>query len=276
MRHFKEMSMIKVATLAAAFGAFFVFAPPASAQQCGSDGSGFRAWVEAFKDRGASQGLKPQTLALLDDVNYSSKVISLDRNQKSFKLSFEAFYARRVNNAMIKRAKSLWASNRSLFDSIEQRFGVPAPVLLAIWGLETQFGRQAGNLDIVTSLASLSYDCRRSAFFEPHLVGALLIIQRGDKSRAQLKGAWAGEIGQTQFMPANYVKYAVDADGDGRRDLISSVPDVLASTANFLRGHGWSGSSWGPDSGNYAVLKDWNRASVYVQTISVMADKIAE
>ncbi len=268
--------MIKVASLVAAVGAFFILAAPASAQQCGSDGSGFRAWVEAFKDRGASQGLKPATLALLDGVDYSSKVISLDRNQKSFKLSFEAFYARRVNNAMINRAKSIWAQNRGLFDSIENRFGVPAPVLLAIWGLETQFGRQAGNLDIVTSLATLSYDCRRSSFFEPHLVGALTIIQRGDKSRAQLRGAWAGEIGQTQFMPANYVKYAVDADGDGRRDLISSTPDVLASTANFLRGHGWSGSDWGSGSSNYEVLRSWNKASVYVQTISAMADKIAQ
>jgi lytic murein transglycosylase len=268
--------MLKIATLAAALGALVVIGSPASAQQCGQSGSGFREWVEAFKDRGAAQGLKPQTLALLDSVDYSTKVISLDRNQKSFKLSFEAFYARRVNNAMIKRAKALWAQNRGLFDRIEQRYGVPAPILLAIWGLETQFGRQAGNLDIVTSLATLSCDPRRSDFFEPHLVGALTIIQRGDKSRAQLRGAWAGEIGQTQFMPANYVKYAVDADGDGRRDLISSVPDVLASTANFLRGHGWSGSEWGPSSGNYSVLKDWNRASVYVQTISVMADKIAE
>jgi lytic murein transglycosylase len=268
--------MIKVAALAAAFGAAISFSTPVLAQECGSDGGGFRQWVEAYKDRAASQGIKPQTLSLLDGVNYSSKVISLDRNQKSFKLSFEAFYARRVNNAMIKRAKSLWASNRALFDRIEQRYGVPAPVLLAIWGLETQFGRQAGNLDIITSLATLSYDCRRTDFFEPHLTGALLIVQRGDKSRAQLKGAWAGEIGQTQFMPANYVKYAVDADGDGRRDLISSVPDVLASTANFLRGKGWSGSDWGPSSSNYGVLREWNRASVYVQTISVMADKIAE
>jgi lytic murein transglycosylase len=268
--------MLRIASLAAALGAFVTMASPASAQQCGSDASGFRAWVDAFKDRAAGQGINARTLSILDGVNYSSKVISLDRNQKSFKLSFEAFYARRVNNAMIKRAKSIWAQNKGLFDRIEQRYGVPAPILLAIWGLETQFGRQAGNLDIVTSLATLSYDCRRSDFFEPHLVGALLIIQRGDKSRAQLKGAWAGEIGQTQFMPANYVKYAVDADGDGRRDLISSVPDVLASTANFLRGHGWSGSDWGPSSGNYSVLRDWNRASVYVQTISVMADKIAE
>jgi lytic murein transglycosylase len=268
--------MFKAVTLAATFGAALAFAAPAQAQSCGSDGSGFRPWVEAFKDRAAGQGIKPGTLAILDDVQYSSKVIGLDRNQKSFKLSFEAFYARRVNRAMINRAKALWAQNRGLFDRIEQRFGVPAPILLAIWGLETQFGKLRGNLDIVTSLATLSYDCRRSDFFEPHLVGALLIIQRGDKSRAQLKGAWAGEIGQTQFMPANYVKYAVDADGDGRRDLISSVPDVLASTANFLRGHGWSGSSWGPGSGNYEVLRDWNKASVYVKTISVMADQIAE
>ncbi len=210
--------MFRFATLAALVAGSLSLAAPASAESCGNDGSGFRAWIEGFKDRAASQGIKPGTLALLDEVQYSSKVIGLDRNQKSFKLSFEAFYARRVNNAMINRAKALWAQNKGLFDRIEQRYGVPAPILLSIWGLETQFGKLRGNLDIVTSLATLSYDCRRSDFFEPHLVGALLIIQRGDKARSQLKGAWAGEIGQTQFMPANYVKYAVDADGDGRRD----------------------------------------------------------
>jgi lytic murein transglycosylase len=264
------------ASCIAAIAAAGLLATPVAAQECGNDGSGFRAWIEAYKDRAAAQGINQRTLAILDDVEYSQKVIGLDRNQKSFRLSFEQFYARRVNNALINRGKRLWQQHRATFDAVEERFGVPAPIILAIWGLETGYGRLSGNLDIVTSLATLSYDCRRSAFFEPHLTGALTIIQRGDKSRAQLKGAWAGEIGQTQFMPANYVKYAVDADGDGRRDLLSSVPDVIASTANFLRGHGWSGSDWSPGSNNYQVLRDWNRASVYVQTIAVMADKIAE
>ena len=249
----------------------------AQAQDCGNDASGFRAWIEAFKDRAAGQGIKANTLALLDNIDYSSKVIGFDRNQKSFKLSFEQFYARRVNNALINKGKSIWDQNRDLFDRVEQKFGVPAPVVLAIWGLETSYGKLSGKLDIITSLATLSYDCRRSAFFEPNLLGALLIIQRGDKSREQLRGAWAGEIGQTQFMPANYVKFAVDFDGDGRRDLLSSVPDVVASTANFLKGQGWeAGAGWGPGTNNYEVLRLWNKASVYVQTISVMADKMAE
>jgi lytic murein transglycosylase len=248
---------------------------PAAAASCGNDAAGFRPWVEGFKERAAAQGIKPGTLALLDGVKYSTKVIGLDRNQKSFKLSFEDFYARRVNNALIAQGQRLWAQNRALFDAVEKRYGVPAPILIAIWGLETNYGKLSGKLDIVTSLATLSYDCRRSAFFEPNLMGALLIIQNGDIPRSQMKGAWAGEIGQTQFMPYNYVRYAVDGDGDGHRDLIHSVPDVIASTANFLRSHGWTGRDWSPGSANVEVLRAWNRASVYVQTIAVMADKIA-
>ncbi len=254
------------------FGSFVL---PAHAQECGRDGSGFRAWIESFKERGRKQGLTDATLKLLDGVSYSSRVIALDRNQKSFKLSFGEFYARRVNDSLIRRGRALWAENRQLFDAVEERFGVPAPVIIAIWGLETNYGKLSGNLDILTSLATLSYDCRRSTFFEPNLVGALMIIQRGDMPRAKMRGAWAGEIGQTQFMPANYIKYGMDADGDGRSDLVSSIPDVIASTANFLKGHGWKGREWGPGTANYEVIRQWNKAAVYFQTNAVMADKIA-
>jgi lytic murein transglycosylase len=269
--------MFKAATLALSLAAGMALAAPASAQQCGNDASGFRDWIEAYKQKAAGRGINAATLAKLDNVNYNKTVIGLDRNQKSFKLSFEQFYARRVNNAMINRGKALLAANQGLLDRIEKRYGVPGPVIIAIWGLETGYGRLGGGKFVVLeSLATLSYDCRRSAFFEQHLFGALKVIQRGDKPLHTLRGPWAGEVGQTQFMAGHYDTYAVDADGDGRRDLISSVPDVLASTANFLKGHGWQrGSGWGPGTANYGVLRDWNKASVYVQTISVMADKIA-
>ena len=130
-------------------------------------------------------------------------------------------------------------------------------------------------MSIVRSLATLAFDCRRSAFFEKELVAALQIIDRGDMSAGELRGGWAGEIGQTQFLPDAYVKYAVDFDGDGRRDLIHSKADVLASTANFLKAHGWKrGQPWGEGTANYEVIRDWNRAGVYVKTIAVMADKL--
>jgi lytic murein transglycosylase len=163
--------------------------------------------------------------------------------------------------------------HRDLFERIEKRFGVPAPVLVAIWGLETNFGRDRGqNRSIVGSLATLAYDCRRPEFFEKELISALRIIDRGDMTASQLRGGWAGEIGPMQFLPSSYFKYAVDFDGDGRRDLIHSVPDMLASTANYLKGYGWQPKQgWGPGSPNYAVLREWNKAEVYVKTISVLA-----
>jgi membrane-bound lytic murein transglycosylase B len=130
-------------------------------------------------------------------------------------------------------------------------------------------------MSIIRSIATLAYDCRRTEFFQNELMSALKIVQRGDMTPGQLRGGWAGEIGQTQFLPSAYYKFAVDFDGDGRRDLIRSVPDMLASTANFLRGHGWqAGQSWGPGTSNYNVIHQWNKAQVYVRTISVMADKI--
>ncbi|KAB2847210.1 MAG: lytic murein transglycosylase, partial [Hyphomicrobiaceae bacterium] len=210
-------------------------------------------------------------------VSYDPTVVRLDRSQRSFKLSFEEFYAKRVDNLLIKRGQALMQTHRATFANIEQRYGVPAPILVAIWGLETNYGRDtSGKFSIARSLATLAYDCRRSPFFTAHLLDLIRIVQRGDMSPAELRGGWAGEIGQTQFLPTGYFKYAVDFDGDGRRDLVRSVPDLLASTANFLKAHGWKhGQPWQPGSANYAALKEWNKAEVYQRTIAVMASKLA-
>jgi lytic murein transglycosylase len=250
----------------------------ARALQCGSDGSGFDSWLGAFRAKAAGQGVSAKALAAaLADVSYDANVVRLDRSQKSFKLSFEQFYARRVGPALINKGKRLMATHGSTLDRVEKRFGVPREVLIAIWGLETNYGADtSGKYSIVRSLATLAYDCRRSEFFTGQLIDALRIVDRGDMSVQQMRGGWAGEIGQTQFLPTPYVRYAVDFDGDGRRDLVNSVPDILASTASFLKGHGWqAGGSWEPGSANYAVIKDWNRAEVYQRTISVMASKLA-
>lgn len=258
-------------------GLALMAASPAMAQSCGNSAAGFDRWLDAFKARAASQGLSQRAIsAALDGVTYDPTVIRLDRNQRSFKLSFEQFYARRVGSALMRRAKERLQRHRAVFDRVEQRFGVPREIIVAIWGLETNFGADtSGKFSIVRSLATLAYDCRRSAFFTPQLMDAVRIIQRGDMSPSQMRGGWAGEIGQTQFLPSPYVKYAVDFDGDGRRDLVRSVPDLLASTANFLKGHGWrAGQSWEPGSANYGVIRDWNRAEVYQRTISVMATRL--
>jgi lytic murein transglycosylase len=250
----------------------------ALASDCGDDAPGFAAWLQRFKVSAASQGISAAAIASgLAGVTYDATVIRLDRSQRSFKLSFEEFYARRVGPGLIRRGQALMRTHRETLDRVERRFGVPAPVLIAIWGLETNYGSDTGGrLSIVRSLATLAYDCRRSPFFTTQLLDALRIIERGDMTPAELRGGWAGEIGQMQFLPSAYVKFAVDFDGDGRRDLMRSVPDMLASTANFLKGHGWqAGQPWAPGSANYAVIKEWNRAEVYQRTIAVMAEKLA-
>jgi lytic murein transglycosylase len=263
----------------AALAAVLVGLPAAALADCGNDGAGFAGWLERFKARAAAAGISQATLAsALAGVTYDRTVVRLDRSQHSFKLSFEQFYARRVGGVLMRRGQARMRAHKATLDRIERRFGVPGPVVIAIWGLETNYGADtAGRYAIIRSLATLAYDCRRSEFFAAQLVDALRLVQRGDLTAAELRGGWAGEIGQTQFLPSGYFKYAVDFDGDGRRDLVHSVPDILASTANFLNGHGWqAGQSWQPGSANYAVLKEWNRAEVYQRTIAVMAAKLHE
>ena len=250
----------------------------AQAQACGNGPEGFDRWIAAYKGRALKEGLSERVLAQgLSGIAYDRRVIGLDRGQRSFKLSFEQFYARRVSSSMIKRGQGIIVQRRALFDQIEKRFGVPPQILVAIWGLETNFGGDTGGkFSIVQSLATLAYDCRRSAFFENELTNALRIIDRGDISADQMRGGWAGEIGPMQFLPSSYVKHAVDFDGDRHRDLFHSVPDMLASTANFLKNHGWRpGQPWGEGTANYAVIREWNKAEVYVKTIAVMAESMA-
>jgi lytic murein transglycosylase len=256
---------------------FICLVSGAHAADCGKSAAGFDGWLQRFKGYAVSQGISQRTAgSALSGISYHRRVIQLDRNQRSFKLSFETFYARRVSNAMIAKGRRLIKQYGSTLSSIEKRTGVPASVIIAIWGLETGYGRNSGNFDIIRSLATLAYDCRRSDFFRKELLAALKIVDRGDMTPRQLRGGWAGEIGQTQFLATSYVTYAIDFDGNGRRDLVRSVPDLLASTANYLKAKGWQrGQGWGPGTANYGVIREWNRASVYVKTIAVMADKIA-
>jgi lytic murein transglycosylase len=252
---------------------------PAMAADCGNDAGGFDAWLQRFKSKAASQGISPQTIATgLREASYDPGIIRLDRNQKSFKLTFEEFYARRVSTSLINRGRRLMATHKAVLDRVEARFGVPAAVLVSIWGLETNYGSDGGGgKSIVRSIATLAYDCRRADFFQDQLMSVLKIIQRGDIPVEMLRGGWAGEIGQVQFLPTPYFKYAVDFDGDGRRDLFTSVPDMMASVANFLKSHGWQPRQpWGEGTANYNVIRDWNKAEVYVKTIAVMSLRMSE
>lgn len=250
---------------------------PVEAAQCGKTGAGFNAWLVDLRARAKKRGITERTLSrALKGVSYDRRVIRRDRSQRSFKLSFKTFYKRRVGSYLMKRARQRLRRHAGLFSRIEKRYGVPREILVSIWGLETNFGRDgSGKYSIIRSVATLAYDCRRSAFFTKHLFGALRIVQRGDMTPQQMRGGWAGEIGQVQFLPGSYDKYAVDFDGDGRRDLVRSVPDMLASTANYLRAHGWKrGQSWQPGTHNYGRIKDWNRADVYARTIALMAKRL--
>ena len=248
------------------------------AAHCGSGAGGFNSWLQHFRTQAAAQGIRASTISsALSGISYDPTVIRLDHSQHSFKLSFQQFYARRVDGALIGRGRSLMRTHGATLDRVERRFGVPGAVVVAIWGLETHYGADAtARYSILRSLATLAYDCRRSEFFNGQLLDALHIVDRGDLSPSQLRGGWAGEIGQTQFLPTPYVRYAVDFDGNGRRDLVHSVPDILASTANFLSKHGWQrGKPWQPGSANYGVIAEWNKADVYQRAIAAMASKLA-
>ena len=247
----------------------------AHAASC-SDPAGFPAWLDAYRQRAAAEGISDRALAALDGLTYDRETISHDRGQKVFHQSFEQFSARMANSFRINKGRSLVKRYGDVFARIESDYGVPAPVIVAIWGLETDFGAFMGSFSTIRSLATLAYDCRRSEKFTAELTDALRIVQRGDMNPASMRGAWAGEIGQTQFMPSSYIKYAVDFDGSGHRDLVHSVPDVLASTAKYLKAYGWqAGQGWDPGEPNFAVIQQWNASAVYSRTIALLADKIA-
>ena len=198
-------------------------------------------------------------------------MLARDQSQKVFSQSFEEFSGRMVPPRLTRGANML-KQYGSVLARIEQTYGVPGEVLVAIWGLETDFGVNIGKFPTLRSLATLAYDCRRADLFKAELMDALRIVERGDIAPQEMRGAWAGEIGQTQFMPSSYIKYAVDFDGNGRRDLLRSAPDVLASTANFLASHGWQrGKDWEPGSANFAVIQQWNKSEVYAKTIGYFA-----
>jgi len=251
-----------------------VSAAPAFAAPCGT--GSFEAWLEDFKKEAAAKGISPAAIAAgLNGVALDKSVVARDQSQKVFSQSFEEFSGRMVP-PRLARGSNMLKQYGSVLGRIEQTYGVPGEVLVAIWGLETDFGVNIGKFPTMRSLATLAYDCRRSEMFRSELMDALRIIERGDLTPSEMRGAWAGEIGQTQFMPSSYVKFAVDFDNNGRRDLLRSAPDVLASTANFLAGYGWQrGKGWEPGSANFTVLQQWNKSEVYAKTIGYFATQLA-
>ena len=202
-------------------------------------------------------------------------MLAADRRQGVFRQSFAQFSSRMISRDRLTKGARLMQQHAGTLRRIEQRFGVPGAVVVAIWGLETDYGVNQGRLPVVRSVATLAYDCRRTDKFQAELIDALRIIDRGDMTAAELRGDWAGEIGQTQFLPSSYVKYAVNFDGRGHADLIRSAPDALASTANYLKSHGWQrGQGWNQGQPNFAAIQEWNKAEVYAKTIALFAEKL--
>lgn len=269
------LTISRLALAALALSASIVSAEPAlAATACGS--GNFDAWLADFKTEAAAKGISQQAIAAgLAGVTLDQSVLNRDKSQKVFNQTFEEFSGRMVPPRMT-RGSNMMKQYGSVLSQIEQTYGVPGEILVAIWGLETDFGVNTGKFATIRSLATLAYDCRRAEQFRGELMDALRIVQRGDLAPADMKGAWAGELGQTQFMPSSWMKYAVDFDGNGKRDLLHNAPDVLASTANYLAGYGWQkGKDWQPGSPNFAVLQQWNKSEVYSKTVAYFATQLA-
>lgn len=264
----KPTSILFGATLAAV-----VLTTSAFGATCGNTSSGFNTWKSDFARGAKAAGVGARGLKALSGATYAKGTIAADRNQKSFKYSLDKFMKVRGATTIISQGRKRKAASAAFFAGLEKRYGVPAGVILAIHGMETGFGGFMGKSNIVSAITTLTYDCRRSDFFKPHAIGALKLIDHGSITAAT-KGAKHGELGHTQFLPGNALRYGVDGNGDGKVDFYNRA-DALASTANFLKGKGWKrGRGYQPGQPNFRVIKDWNAANVYQKAIAIMGAKI--
>jgi membrane-bound lytic murein transglycosylase B len=251
-----------------------LFAQSGFAQQPDAE---FVSCLESMGERARNEGVDAALIAsVLDDTTRLQRVIVLDRSQPEFTRTFADYYNRRVTEQRVAQGRALYAEHRDLLVRLQREYGVPAHYLLAFWGLETNFGSYFGKIRTTDALATLACDQRRSEFFTDEFIAALKIIDAGDIEREQMLGSWAGAMGNMQFLPSVFLRYAVDGDGNGRRDLWNSVPDSLASAANFLRGIGWRAElRWGrevtlPQGFDYSLagregsrtLAEWVRLDV--------------
>ncbi len=251
------------------------FATQAPGAQCGGD---FQTFLSAMGRDAQSAGVPRSVIdQAFAGVTVDPAVLTFDRRQRgTFRKSFEEYASTRVVPARINRAKRLMQTHASLLSRVERQFGVPRELLMAIWTLESDNGTgDMGKLPVIRTIATLAHDCRRSELFQNELISALKIVQRGDLPLRDLIGAYAGEIGQTQFLPSSYIKYGVDYDGNGHIDLRHSVPDVLASTANLLKVNGWrAGAPFGEGTENFQVMREWNRSEIYRKTMVLFSERL--
>ena len=245
--------------------ALLAAAAPAAAQDCANPAN-FPRWLQNFKQEAVAQGLSPQVVSrALDGVTYDQATIAKDRAQGVFAQGFLQFSDRMVSRNRLEVGGSLLKKNAATFAKIKEQYGVPGPVLVAFWGLETDFGKVMGNMQTLRSLATLAFDCRRSEDFKEQLLDALGVIQRGDLTPGEMRGPAHGEVGQFQFQPSIYLQYSVDFDGDGKRDMIRSNADALASAANYLNGLGWQPNQPWLEEVVVPAEMDWSQADVTIK-----------
>ena len=216
-----------------------------AAAPCRTSGS-FDSWLDKFKQEAVAQGISRNAIAQASPyLTYDQRIVNIDRGQRVFSQTFLEFSNRMVPGGRISLGQSQLKKYADVFARAEKQYGVPPAVVTAFWGLESDFGAFQGKESSLKSIVSLAYDCRRSEMFREHLLSALKILDRGDLAPTEMVGAWAGELGQTQMMATEYLKYAVDYDGDGKRNLLRSPADVIGSTANYIAALNWKrGQPW--------------------------------
>jgi peptidoglycan lytic transglycosylase B len=250
---------------------------PGMDQARGGEKQSFQKWLKGVRQEARADGVSKEILdQAFRGVKPIPRVIELDRSQPEFKLTFKQYLDRVVSGKTVRDGRRLYREKRDLLEKIGNRYGVEPQYIVALWGIETRFGRITGGYPVVAALATLAYDGRRSAFFRKELLRALKILEEGHIAVENMDGSWAGAMGQVQFMPSSFVTYAVDYDGDGRRDIWDNVPDALASAANYLSRSGWKkNQGWGGrvslpkgfskelmGAGTRKTLKEWQHLGV--------------
>jgi peptidoglycan lytic transglycosylase B len=249
--------------LAAAVAVLVFVAGPAAAQELpppiplAAAPAPFDEWLSVLRGEAAERGIRPEILdEALAGVQPIEQILERDRSQAEFVLDLGAYLKRRLTRDIVRTAQTMYSRHRQLLDRVGKEFGINPRIVVAVWGLESNFGRFAGVRPTIPALITLAYDPRRGEMFRNELFSALDILNRGDIELERLKGSWAGALGQPQFMPSSYLQYARDFDGDGRRDIWSSLPDVFASVGYYLQQHGWaSGQGWGREIKIPAALR---------------------
>lgn len=264
-------------TIIIAVVAVLLSVPSRAAETPQNNEDGFAAWVMKFKAEAIKKGISEETFTeAFENIKYNEKVIALDRRQTEFTLGFWDYLDRMVNNAKINTGRNLYKKHRELLQKIEAKYGVPGNYIVAFWGIESNFGIHFGGFNVIEALATLSYDQRRPELFKEELLQALKIVEKNGIAPKDMKGSWAGAMGHFQFLPSTYNAYAVDFDGDGKKDIWNSLPDAFASAANYLGKMGWKRrQKWGrevylPDNLSWVRLNrkltrpigEWKKAEI--------------